>query len=196
MPTPHIIGLDVNGQNICGVNTTTKSIFETTTTEPVITTESLVFRSKATRTSPKKSPKETNENKNESEQGSDEYETETYDYPGNVDCSKYGQIKQIRDDLENKKCTEFSEDGYRCVPYYACHDGEIVTNAVGLIDLRTDPEDESDTFNPSDSKCEESLDICCRHPDWRDVPLKQEIKLPPKIPDECLNQYNEPSTKK
>ena len=41
-------------------------------------------------------------------------------------------------------------------------------------------------FNPLDSKCEESLDMCCRHPDWRDVPLEQEIELPPKIPVECL----------
>ena len=75
MPTPQIIGLDVNGQNICGVNTTTKSIFETTTTEPVIPIESLVsrlFRSGAKRTSSTNSSKETTENKNESEQGSDE----------------------------------------------------------------------------------------------------------------------------
>ena len=46
-------------------------------------------------------------------------------------------------------------------------------------------------FNPLDSKCEESLDICCRHPDWRDVPLEQEIELPPKIPVECLDQFTQ-----
>ena len=57
MPTPHIIGLDVNGQNICGVNTTTKSIVETISTEPVIPIESLVFRSGAKRTSPTNSSK-------------------------------------------------------------------------------------------------------------------------------------------
>ena len=44
-------------------------------------------------------------------------------------------------------------------------------------------------FNPLDSKCEESLDMCCRHPDWRDVPLEQEIELPPKIPVECLDEF-------
>ena len=44
-------------------------------------------------------------------------------------------------------------------------------------------------FNPLDSKCEESLDMCCRHPDWRDVPLEQEIELPPKIPVECLDTW-------
>ena len=44
-------------------------------------------------------------------------------------------------------------------------------------------------FNPLDSKCEESLDMCCRHPDWKDVPLEQEIELPPKIPVECLDTW-------
>ena len=44
-------------------------------------------------------------------------------------------------------------------------------------------------FNPLDSKCEESLDMCCRHPDWKDVPLEQEIELPPKIPVECLDEF-------
>ena len=44
-------------------------------------------------------------------------------------------------------------------------------------------------FNPLESKCEESLDMCCRHPDWRDVPLEQEIELPPKIPVECLDAF-------
>ena len=44
-------------------------------------------------------------------------------------------------------------------------------------------------FNPLDSKCEESLDMCCRHPDWKDVPLEQEIELPPAIPVECLDEF-------
>ena len=170
MPTPHIIGLDVNGQNICGVNTTTKSIFKTTTTEPVITTESLVFRSGATRTSPTNSSKKTTENKNKSEQGSDELpieslvftsgatltsptsptkettenkiereqasdQYETYDYlDENVNCSLYGGPKKI--DFESKKCTEFNEDGYRCVPFYACEDGIIITKGVGILNIR------------------------------------------------------------
>ena len=48
---------------------------------------------------------------------------------------------------------------------------------------------EAAVFNPLDSKCEESLDMCCRHPDWKDVPLEQEIELPPKIPVECLDEF-------
>ena len=39
--------------------------------------------------------------------------------------------KKVTEDLENKKCTEFNEEGYRCVPFYACKGGEIITNGVG-----------------------------------------------------------------
>ena len=39
-------------------------------------------------------------------------------------------MKEI-EDLEAKKCSEFANDGYRCVPFQACKDGEVVTNGAG-----------------------------------------------------------------
>ena len=81
------------------------------------------------------------------------------------------------------KCDEFRNDGFRCVPYYACKGGEIITNGAGLLNTRTL------VFNPEDAICEENVEnICCRLPEWKDLPLEQEIPLPPPIPHECL--YN------
>ena len=102
----------------------------------------------STVTSTKSSKSDITENKNEIGQHSlnvDEYETydyayrDNYDYsydylerpPENVNCSLYEGPKKITEDLENKKCTEFNEEGYRCVPFYACKGGEIITNGVG-----------------------------------------------------------------
>ena len=56
-----------------------------------------------------------------------------YDYSEDkdIDCSIYLQnITKIRE-IENKTCLEFAEEGFRCVPYYACRAGEIITNAAG-----------------------------------------------------------------
>ena len=44
--------------------------------------------------------------------------------------------KQVRKDLANKKCSEFADEGYRCVPYYACNDGEILTHGQQIISIR------------------------------------------------------------
>ena len=62
-----------------------------------------------------------------------------YDYyedEKSVNCSQYGMAKQVRKDLANKKCSEFAEEGYRCVPYYACNDGEILTHGQQIISIR------------------------------------------------------------
>jgi hypothetical protein len=116
----------------------------------------------------------------------------SYDYlerpPENVNCSLFEGPKKVTADLENKKCTEFNEEGYRCVPFYACKGGEIITNGAGLANVRGAGMEVA-VFNPLDSKCEESLDMCCRHPDWKDVPLEEEIELPPAIPVECLDEF-------
>ena len=110
------------------------------------------------------------------------YEYEDYD--NEIDCSIYGQAQLIFKDLEKKKCSEFKEDGYRCVPFYSCKGGEIITDGRDILGVR------GAIFNPLDSKCDDSYtDICCRHPDWRDVPFDQDIKLPPPVPIECHEKF-------
>ena len=47
------------------------------------------------------------------------------------DCSKYGDALNEIEDLENKKCSEFADEGFRCVPFYACKQGEVITNGRG-----------------------------------------------------------------
>ena len=44
---------------------------------------------------------------------------------------KYGNAKKEIEDIEKKKCSEFGADGFRCVPFYACKEGEIITNGAG-----------------------------------------------------------------
>ena len=63
--------------------------------------------------------------------------------------------------LEAKKCYEFSDDGFRCVPHGACKNGEIITTGAGLIDTR------SVFFNPERSVCDKFTDVCCRLPEWK-----------------------------
>ena len=48
-----------------------------------------------------------------------------------VDCSNYEASLKKLEDLEEKSCSEFAGDGYRCVPFFACNGGEIVTNGAG-----------------------------------------------------------------
>ena len=48
-------------------------------------------------------------------------------------------------------------------------------------------------MDPLISKCPGDLEICCRHPDWKDVPLEKlsEIPLPEEIPVKCLAELKE-----
>ena len=68
-------------------------------------------------------------------------------------------------------------DGYRCVPFYGCTNGEIITSGKNVIDTRSF----SVALDPQTSICPGDLEVCCRHPDWRDVPLTIQvvIKHPP-----------------
>ena len=63
--------------------------------------------------------------------------------------------------------------------------GEIITDGNGLLGTRRTV----GLFNPLDSKCEGSVtDICCRLPLYKDIPLNEEIELPPPIPVECYDK--------
>jgi len=68
---------------------------------------------------------------------------------------------EVNDQFEN--CADYTERyGYECVPYYQCHNGTIITDGAGLIDIRNG----FGTLTPEDSKCPGFLDVCCKDPDF------------------------------
>merc|ERR1712013_469037 len=76
---------------------------------------------------------------------------------------------EVNTDFEN--CADYTELlGYECVPYYQCHNGTIITDGAGLIDIRNG----FGSLTPEDSKCPGFLDVCCKDPDFIPPP-------PPKI---------------
>merc|ERR1712236_16605 len=76
---------------------------------------------------------------------------------------------EVNTDFEN--CADYTELlGYECVPYYQCHNGTIITDGAGLIDIRNG----FGALAPEDSKCPGFLDVCCKDPDFIPPP-------PPKI---------------
>merc|ERR1711981_187747 len=72
-----------------------------------------------------------------------------------------------------ENCADYTESqGYECVPYYQCHNGTIITDGGGLIDIRNG----FGILSPEDSKCEGFLDVCCLDPDFEappPTPIKQ-----------------------
>jgi len=78
-------------------------------------------------------------------------------------------ITKVDNTYEN--CADYTESqGYQCVPYYQCHNGSIITDGAGLIDIRNG----FGVLAPEDSKCPGFLDVCCKDPDFIPPP-------PPKI---------------
>merc|ERR1712133_178263 len=76
---------------------------------------------------------------------------------------------EVNTQFEN--CADYTESlGYECVPYYQCHNGTIITDGAGLIDIRNG----FGVLTPEDSKCPGFLDVCCKDPDFVPPP-------PPKI---------------
>merc|ERR1712212_590698 len=62
-----------------------------------------------------------------------------------------------------ENCADYTESqGYECVPYYQCHNGTIITDGGGLIDIRNG----FGILSPEDSKCPGYLDVCCKDPDF------------------------------
>merc|ERR1712061_5689 len=75
-----------------------------------------------------------------------------------------------------KNCADYTESlGYECVPYYQCHNGTIITDGAGLIDIRNG----FGSLAPEDSKCPGFLDVCCKDPDFVPPPPPK-IKYSPK----------------
>ena len=81
---------------------------------------------------------------------------------------------EVNTDFEN--CADYTESlGYECVPYYQCHNGTIITDGAGLIDIRNG----FGALTPEDSKCPGFLDVCCKDPDFIPPPPPK-IKYSPK----------------
>merc|ERR1712236_57387 len=81
---------------------------------------------------------------------------------------------EVNTDFEN--CADYTELlGYECVPYYQCHNGTIITDGAGLIDIRNG----FGALAPEDSKCPGFLDVCCKDPDFIPPPPPK-IKYAPK----------------
>merc|ERR1712168_34494 len=73
---------------------------------------------------------------------------------------------EVNTDFEN--CADYTESlGYECVPYYQCHNGTIITDGAGLIDIRNG----FGALAPEDSKCPGFLDVCCKDPDFIPPPI-------------------------
>ncbi|XP_040570521.1 phenoloxidase-activating factor 2 [Lepeophtheirus salmonis] len=66
-------------------------------------------------------------------------------------------------DTSYEECAYYADQDYKCVPYYTCEDGEIVTDGGGLIDIRSSF---AAVLDPASSKCPGYLEVCCRHPDF------------------------------
>jgi len=75
---------------------------------------------------------------------------------------------EVNTQFEN--CADYTETlGYECVPYYQCHNGTIITDGAGLIDIRNG----FGVLTPEDSKCPGFLDVCCKDPDFVPPPPPQ-----------------------
>merc|ERR1712002_1037976 len=76
-----------------------------------------------------------------------------------------------------ENCADYTESqGYECVPYYQCHNGTIITDGGGLIDIRNG----FGILSPEDSKCPGFLDVCCLDPDFIPPPPPPVVKHVPK----------------
>merc|ERR1719479_849252 len=84
-----------------------------------------------------------------------------YVQPDSSDLVEDKATVEVDNVFEN--CHEYTESqGYECVPYYQCHNGSIITDGAGLIDIRNG----FAALTPADSKCPGFLDVCCKDPDF------------------------------
>jgi len=107
-------------------------------------------------------------------------ETQTYQEPD--DYVEPQNIADLTDkattevDRTFENCADYTATlGYECVPYYQCHNGSIITDGAGLIDIRNG----FGVLTPEDSKCPGFLDVCCKDPDFVPPPPPK-LKYEPK----------------
>ena len=90
-------------------------------------------------------------------------------------CDFKNETKISIDD-QFKNCEDYADVGYRCTPYYSCLDGEIITDGGGLFNPRFGGLSDVE-LNPDTSKCPGDIEMCCRLPEYADVPVEEIIKI-------------------
>merc|ERR1712088_1098106 len=96
--------------------------------------------------------------------------------PNSVDDEEEEDQAAVAVDNAFQTCEEYSSFGFECVPYYQCHNGSIITDGEGLIDIRNG----FGILTPEDSKCPGFLDVCCKDPDFTPPPPPPVVKHVPK----------------
>merc|ERR1712013_794443 len=97
------------------------------------------------------------------------------DYQQNTGALTDKATSNVDNVFEN--CADYTAtQGYECVPYYQCHNGTIITDGGGLIDIRNG----FGILSPEDSKCPGFLDVCCLDPDFIPPPPPPIVKHVPK----------------
>ena len=64
---------------------------------------------------------------------------------------------------------------YRCVPEYACKDGDVIVNTPRPIHSQLSRM--MLLFYNEYSKCPGQDEICCQHQDWKNVPLESSVVI-------------------
>ena len=82
----------------------------------------------------------------------------TLDLDGNCKDPNIGYPNYVIENDSGKNCTDFASDGYRCVPFWACDGGVIITDGRSIIGIRSGLL----TLDPMTSKCHGDLETCCR----------------------------------
>ncbi|XP_046625131.1 phenoloxidase-activating factor 2-like isoform X1 [Neodiprion virginianus] len=84
--------------------------------------------------------------------------------------------------------TAINEEKCECVPYYQCQNNTIVTEGIGIIDIR------SGVSNPATNKssglrgaCDNYLDVCCNPPDL--LKANETIKPTPTVRRGCGERH-------
>lgn len=98
-----------------------------------------------------------------------------YEENNNLGSDYVPPAKQTVDDSD-LVCADYEDQGYHCVDFLQCtEEGEIITGGQGIIDKRSNFGNfiEIDYTN---SKCEHSLEVCCRHPDFSGEPVRPKPK--------------------
>ena len=97
--------------------------------------------------------------------------------PDDYQAGAVGDLATAVVDHVFEHCEEYTESqGYECVPYYQCHNGTIITDGGGLIDIRNS----FGILSPEDSKCPGFLDVCCQDPEFVPPPPPAVVQYSPR----------------
>ena len=105
-----------------------------------------------------------------------EEDDECFSSQNDIDSAIFGgDTRQAFNDCNKaKKCSEYSGEGYTCVPNWMRCNSIIITDGKGLINVRQSNDfcAKGGTIDVSDSKCDSSNHVCCKKPDKETEPCK------------------------